>query len=252
MELKLLSESVINRWTTKEVHDADFNGFCLSKKRIKTILDVGANLGQSIVSLRILFPDADIHSFEANPTLIGELNKLSNQLPGNIKIHPYGLGDKPGSFYLNIPYAGDEVFLEEASISEAYYELPWVKQKFIERGGLTKLEKVQCELKTGDDLNLAPDLIKVDVEGAESLVLAGLRNTIQKFKPVIMIENSDWDAVAKVMKSLNYVARQFDQSQNMLVPQKEPTTNTFYIYQAPSLIDSVRGLITGTTAKASL
>lgn len=252
MELKQLSESVIRRWTTKEVHDADFKGFCTFNKRIKTILDVGANLGQSIVSFRILFPDATIHSFEANPTLIEELTDLSNQLPGDIEIHPYGLGDTPGSFYLNIPYAGDDAFIEEASISEDYYELPWVKQKFIERGGLTRLEKVKCELKAGDDLGLAPDLIKVDVEGAESLVLSGLRHTIQKFRPVIMIENSDWDAVATVMKSLNYVARQYDQSQNTLIPQKDPTTNTFYVYQAPPLLASLKRLIAGTMNKAPL
>lgn len=250
MELTQLSELVIRRWTTKEVHDPDFKGFCISKKPIKTILDVGANLGQSIVSLRILFPDADIHSFEANPLLIEELTKVSDQLPGTIKIHPYGLGDQEGSFFLNIPYAHDDAFIEEASISESYYELPWVKQKFSERGGLTRLEKVKCELRAGDALGLAPDLIKVDVEGAESLVLSGLRNTIRKFSPVIMIENSDWDAVATVMKSLNYVARQYDQVQNILIPQKDPTTNTFYIHQPPALLASIKRLITGTTHQA--
>jgi len=234
MELKQLSESVMRRWATRQIHDADFNGFSIFGDRVNTILDVGANLGQSIVSLRILFPDAHIHSFEANPILIEELKILADGLPGAIDIHPFGLGDQPGSFLLNIPYAHGEAYIEEASISEDYYELPWVKEKFIERGGLSRLEKIKCELRAGDDLNLAPDLIKVDVEGAESLVLTGLRNTIEKYRPVIMVENSDWDGVAKVMKSLSYVAKQYDQILNTLSTQQDPTTNTFYIYQAPS------------------
>ena len=64
--------------------------------------------------------------------------------------------------------------------------------------------------------------------------MTGLRNTIEKYRPVIMVENSDWDGVAKVMKSLSYVAKQYDQILNTLSTQQDPTTNTFYIYQAPS------------------
>lgn len=231
MDLKRLSDAVMHRWTTKEVHDADFYGFAIYSDRVKSILDVGANLGQSIVSFRILFPDAKIHSYEANPILIGDLTSLANKMPGSVEINPYGLADKCGSFHLNIPYVNDEAFIEEASISESYYELPWVKQKFAERGGLSRLEKVKCDIKSGDDLNLSPDLIKVDVEGAESLVLRGLKKTIKRSKPIILVENSDWDNVSKVMRSLGYVARRYDHETKMLLQRNGPTTNTFYIHK---------------------
>lgn len=39
-----------------------------------------------------------------------------------------------------------------------------------------------------DDLNLKPDLIKLDIEGYEFNALLGARKTIKKFKPVIYIE----------------------------------------------------------------
>lgn len=243
MELKHLSEAVMQRWKTKEVHDTDFYGFTLGSRRINTILDIGANLGQSIISFRILFPEATIHSYEANPILIGKLNSLASEVPGNIEINPYGLADKGGSFYLNIPYSNGEAFIEEASITDSYYELPWVKQKFLERGGLTRLEKVKCDLRVGDELKLSPDLIKVDVEGAESMVLRGLKRTIERSKPIIMVENSDWHNVSTIMKSLGYVARRYDHDENKLLPMNGPTTNTFYIYHGLSLTDSIKKLL---------
>lgn len=231
MDLQQLSNAVMQRWTSREVHDEDFYGFSIYSERVKCILDVGANLGQSIVSFKILFPNATIHSYEANPTLISNLKILAKEMPGAVQINPYGLADKSGSFNLNIPYVNNEAFIEEASMSESYYELPWVKQKFNDRGGLTRLEKVTCEIKVGDDLNLSPDLIKVDVEGAESLVLNGLKQTIRRSKPIILVENSDWDNVSKVMRSLGYVARRYDHEKKMLLPRNGPSTNTFYIHK---------------------
>ena len=220
----------MGRWDAKEVHDVDFHGFSLFSDRVKTVLDVGANLGQSIISFRILFPDAEIHSYEANPLLIPALKNLASEIPGHIEINPFGLADKKGSFELSIPYVNNEAFIEEASITDTYYELPWVKQKFIDRGGLSRLEKVICDIRVGDDLNLSPDLIKVDVEGAESLVLNGLTTTIQRSKPIILVENSDWNNVTKIMSSLGYVARRYDPDSDQLLPMNGPTTNTFYIH----------------------
>lgn len=46
------------------------------------------------------------------------------------------------------------------------------------------------EVRSGDELlaHVAPSLIKIDVEGMENLVLAGLRDTIKKHRPTILIE----------------------------------------------------------------
>ena len=231
MDIKELSGAVMRRWDTREVHDVDFHGFSLFSDHVKTVLDIGANLGQSIISFRILFPDAEIHSYEANPLLISSLKNLATEIPGDIEVNSFGLADKSGTFELNIPYVDDEAFIEEASITENYYDLPWVKQKFLERGGLSRLEKVICEIKVGDDLNLSPDLIKVDVEGAESLVLSGLITTIKRSRPMILVENSDWDNVTRIMHSLGYVARRYDPVSHQLLPMNGPTTNTFYVYE---------------------
>jgi FkbM family methyltransferase len=42
-----------------------------------------------------------------------------------------------------------------------------------------------------DSLNLAPDLIHLDIEGFEGEALLGARATIEKFKPIIVVETND-------------------------------------------------------------
>jgi len=44
------------------------------------------------------------------------------------------------------------------------------------------------EATTLDALNLAPDVVKIDIEGAEYDALVGARRTIEKYKPTILVE----------------------------------------------------------------
>lgn len=220
---------ILLHFDRKSVHDTDFLAFSLFKRPINLILDVGANLGQSIASFRLTYPEAKIISFEANPMLAAGLSGVADTLPGeNIVVH-FGLSDEAGNFIINVPYVSEQPFLEEASISVDYYELPWVKQKFIDRGGLTRLEKLSCILETGDAQGFAPDIIKVDVEGAEARVLRGLRQTIEHFQPIVFVENSDWHNVTSFMQQLGYLPFRYENECHQLVPFHGTTTNTFYL-----------------------
>jgi len=56
------------------------------------------------------------------------------------------------------------------------------------------------EMVTIDSLNLEScDILKIDVEGAEPYVISGAKETITKFKPVIMYENN-WKSANDYMK----------------------------------------------------
>jgi FkbM family methyltransferase len=226
----LLTEfpKVFTQWENRRIHDTDFYGFLQLQRPLNQILDVGANRGQSIVSMRTLLPSVQIHSFEANISLIPVLEKLVNfVIPPPVLIHPYGLSDEDGDFVFYIPFSNEIVYLEEASTSLEYYEKPWVKEKFRERGGLM-LKEVKCKLIIGDSLSLLPEFIKVDVEGAESRVLRGLTETIKRMRPVIMVENSDWFGVQDVLLPLNYSPYEFNIGTNRFLPLASSSTNTFY------------------------
>jgi FkbM family methyltransferase len=77
--------------------------------------------------------------------------------------------------------------------------------KTLNYGGIGLGEKGEpCTMLTIDSLNLEKcDYIKIDVEGAEILVLMGGMNTIQKFKPYIWIEKTDKHVTNEMKKSLN-------------------------------------------------
>jgi len=67
------------------------------------------------------------------------------------------------------------------------------------------------------------DMIKIDVEGAEIEVLEGMRKTLEKFKPNLLIEVfcKNADRVYKFLKEINY---EFEE-----IP-KSRTYNMFYLF----------------------
>jgi len=75
----------------------------------------------------------------------------------------------------------------------------------------------------------APDIIKVDVEGAEASVMRGLRETIAEFHPALLVENSDWHGVTAILDQLGYRPFRYDPEGHKLIPFSGTTANTFYL-----------------------
>jgi FkbM family methyltransferase len=214
------------RW---ELHDPDFAAFRKWKGTpVDCILDVGANRGQSLASLHSIFPAANVHSFEANPLFFTVLERVADTLQGRCKVHRFGLGNADGQLTLYVPWVGDQPFLEESSTLLDYYQKPWVAQKFAERGGL-RLQELSVEIRRGDDLGLDPQIIKLDVEGTENVVVAGLTETIRRSRPLLMVENSDWHNVTASLAQLGYKPYRYEADAEVLVPFYGTTTNSFYL-----------------------
>lgn len=63
------------------------------------------------------------------------------------------------------------------------------------------------EMAPLDKFDLIPDLIKIDVEGMEADVLAGALKTIKKYRPILLVEHNDLQALyhsARVLEGLHY------------------------------------------------
>lgn len=136
--------------------------------------DVGANVGLvSAHFARATKKPSVIHAFEPVP---GPRRTLESLFVGHavVRVHPIGLGAKDET--LTIQYCPDS-----SSLNSLRRVLP---------GG----QPVQIQIRRGDalraDLGLpAPHVIKVDVEGFEPEVFAGLAETIAEARPVIFYEH---------------------------------------------------------------
>ena len=68
-------------------------GFFLKGLKSPIILDVGANIGQSVDKFKRAFPDSFIHSFEPSPRTYAKLSEHCNGLNG-VKTWNYGVGSR--------------------------------------------------------------------------------------------------------------------------------------------------------------
>lgn len=85
-----------------------------------------------------------------------------------------------------------------------------------------------CESRNFDKMSF----IKIDVDGFELQVLEGAVRTLEKYKPILLVEISDKDleAVSALLESLGYAESQFEHrgrrykgSETFSVPHRHPT-----------------------------
>ena len=136
------------------------------------VLDIGANVGQSISSYRKLFPLSRIHAFEPNPAVYHQLEKVWGQTPG-IVLEQIGLADKSGTypFYATrVPEAGSLLKPSDKLIR-------------LSTSGKYDYERIKVVCDTVDDylssMNIPrADIMKVDVQGNELAVLQGATTSL--------------------------------------------------------------------------
>lgn len=142
------------------------------------VVDVGANVGQTLLKVMGQHRSAPYLAIEPNAQCVQYLEKLcqDNQL-NQVKVIPTALSNHTGSTELLVRFDDDLL----ATTSPDF-------RKFTNYSSSVSVPVVK-----GDDLiqelgisNIS--LIKVDVEGGECLVLAGLCETIKKDQPIVLCE----------------------------------------------------------------
>jgi FkbM family methyltransferase len=148
----------------------------------RDFIDVGANIGFYSVLAAKLLPGRKILAVEPNPEArrrLGE-NLARNNVAGAVTVFAGVASAAPGQAELNLIEGMEEYSSLGAIVHAAVAE--------------QTSRSITVEAETIDRLverfGLAPGLIKIDVEGAEKLVLDGAVETLKRFRPVILSELS--------------------------------------------------------------
>lgn len=194
----------------------------------KHILDVGANIGYHAIRLAIREPNSFVHAFEPLPATFQYLhrNVALNNLSDRVFVYSHALSNANGSFdFYTAPENGVNASLKNVA------------------NRLDAKRIVGLALKLDEwttNHSVIPEYIKIDVEGAELLVLEGAKTTLANHKPRIFAELlRKWSApfgyhpndVLSLMSSLGYGCWGVNQSNLRFITNiDENTVETNYAF----------------------
>lgn len=172
-----------------------------------TCLDAGCHVGYyTSLMARLVDPKGRVYAFDANPWCCQRTkrNLAWNNLTG-VEIIQAALGDRRGatSFYIS---TDDQTGLSSLGSIEPHKEVisvPWLRlDDFFRKRGLRKVR-----------------LLKIDVEGAEELVLKGLERylsahaidfiLVECFDERLRVLNTSAERVAAILQSAGYTAWEY-------------------------------------------
>lgn len=162
---------LMKRGTINEPHFKELLRAIRHQGTIGVALDLGANHGSHSLEMVRTFPSLKIFSFEANPIIFSLLSFNCKNKP-NIRTQPFAVSDVTGELI------SMEVIDTRSRINSGTY------------GVSSKNFPInQCITLKIDDYPLEGlDFVKMDVQGSELKALMGMRNTLEKFMPIIFLE----------------------------------------------------------------
>ncbi len=159
-----------------------------------TFFDIGANIGfVTLIAARLVGPGGRVVAFEPVPANVAAIreNLALNGIDW-VEVHETAVAREPGKASLIV--SAVSAFSRLASVN-----VPTGARDTIEVD-VTSIDEFVA--RPGAPL---PDVVKIDVEGAELEVIAGMRETIARRRPVILCEIHDCNAeYVELMEGLAY------------------------------------------------
>ena len=233
---------MLGRYLCGRPHEPDFAAFRRFPHRTGLFLDIGANSGESVLSFRLFNRTSAILSIEPNRYHEPDLKFLKHWLR-NFDYLLCAAGDRSGSATLYVPVYRDLPLSGEASFyREQALDSYWMREQVGGDGAsAVRLVEVPVEVKRLDDLALRPDFIKVDVQGFEAKVVAGLRRTIAESEPVLLVERSGCDdAVHGQLAELGYAAFVYAASVDGFSPYRNQAAQNLFFLPERTSVDAER------------
>jgi FkbM family methyltransferase len=154
------------------------------------VLDIGANYAYYTERLSKLVPQGRVYAFEPIPFTYDVAAMLVKKLKlKNVDLYQKGVGQKTEVLKFSVPKMGfGSISAGQAHVSGRNDDMVKGSEYFVSEQNA----EFDCQVVDIDSF-LLPALkklsfIKIDIEGAEYFALKGMEKTLEKFKPVILIE----------------------------------------------------------------
>lgn len=142
------------------------------------IFDIGANVGTFLYQFENKLKHQNIFAFEPNQKLNIRLKRLFTSM----NISAVALSDENTTAQFKVPIIKGKMVASRGTLNTAY------KEKDEENSYTETVEVVKLDDWVKSKNISRIDFIKIDVEGNEMKTLFGGKETIQKFKPTLMVE----------------------------------------------------------------
>jgi FkbM family methyltransferase len=214
------------QWLTRYAHEVDFEVFEWLHDSRALVLDVGACRGQSALSVLRRTRRMRVVSVEPNPKHRWSLMFISLLHPFRFRFHMLAAGEKPGLETLHVPGRRASGLSAQASLDPDEFEKDYVQDRLAESGfdasNKSAYRLVPVQVAPLDSLGLAPDMIKLDVEGFESQALRGLQQTLRSGYPALLIEVNNTQRWLPFLTELGYGFYHFDPARKLLSETTNP------------------------------
>jgi FkbM family methyltransferase len=141
-------------------------------------LDIGANIGLFSTYIAKVLPQARCFAFEPSPLLAECMRKTVRQSPFHrIQVEECCLSDREGTVELRLHqsnFGGNSMIAGNIGARDQGVALSVRTQTLDAWSAQAELSRV--------------DVLKIDVQGAEALVLQGGRKTIARHRPMVLVE----------------------------------------------------------------
>lgn len=217
------------RFAARRPHDADYRAFGLFGRE-GTFLDVGANAGMSALSFRVFRRRDPIVSIEPNPFHERDL-RFAGRVVRRFDYRMWAAGSQDTTLELHVPVFRGVPLTTEASLHHAsVVGSTSLRARLGDRMDSADFAVVAREVPVRrlDALGLSPAFLKLDTQGSEHAALVGLEASLERGRPVVMVESAGGDVHA-LLGELGYEACAYDAAAHRLTWDRGGEVNTFFV-----------------------
>lgn len=231
-------------------HESDFRAFALFRNPDCVFFDIGANIGNSALSVHFVQPRWTVVSFEPNVALNPLHDRVRAEFEADgVSFHVFnvGLGAEPGNAEFYMPRIGAWNVVGEASFDLEHFRDPHVIERLssYSSSGEWELVRTSFPIVRFDEFEgikpiidaIKPNqgvFVKIDIEGFEENALRGMSEFVRQRRPYLMIENTPSDSVPDLLSEMGYSAYYYEIKIDRLaaISDRKSALNLFYVHDS--------------------